>query len=53
MVVLGLFASMVGTMHFSRALTDRRLANVLLERGIQNGLVLIRSALPGAKPGTR
>jgi AcrR family transcriptional regulator len=42
--VLGLFASMVGTIQLSRALTDRRLADAVLEQGIQNGLVLIRAA---------
>lgn len=51
--VLGLFASMVGTMQLSRALTDRRMANAVLEQGIQNGLVLIHSASPGPKPLTR
>jgi TetR/AcrR family transcriptional regulator, transcriptional repressor for nem operon len=51
--VLGLFASMVGTMQFSRALTDRRMATAVLEQGIQNGLALIRSALPATKASTR
>jgi AcrR family transcriptional regulator len=43
-VVLGLFASMVGTIQLSRALTDRRMANAVLQQGIENGLVLIRAA---------
>ena len=51
--VLGLFASMVGTIQLSRALTDRRMANAVLEQGIQNGLVLIRSALAGTLPNLR
>lgn len=42
--VLALFASMVGTMQLSRALTDRPLADAVLEQGIRNGLMLIRSA---------
>lgn len=51
--VLGLFASMVGTLQFSRALTDRWMANAVLEQGIQNGLVLMHAAAPGTKPNTR
>ena len=51
--VLTLFASMVGTMQFSRALTDRKMANAVLERGVENGLVLIQFALAGTKSTTR
>lgn len=51
--VLGLFASMVGTIQLSRAMTDRRIANAILDQGIENGLVLIRSAMAGRKPNSR
>lgn len=51
--VLTLFASMVGTMQFSRALTDRKMANAVLERGVENGLVIIQFALAGTKSKTR
>lgn len=40
-VVLGMFASMVGTIQFSRALTDRELADAVLAQGVRNALVLI------------
>ena len=46
-------ASMVGTMQFSRALTDRKMANAVLERGVENGLVLIQFASAGTKSTTR
>ena len=42
--ILGVFASMVGTIQLSRALTDRRLADAVLEQGVRNALVLIESA---------
>ncbi len=41
---LSLFALLIGTLQLSRALADRRLADQVLERGIQNALAL----LPGA-----
>jgi TetR/AcrR family transcriptional regulator, transcriptional repressor for nem operon len=40
---LGVFAVMVGTLQVSRALTDRRLADDVLEQGIQNVLALLSS----------
>jgi TetR/AcrR family transcriptional repressor of nem operon len=46
--VLGMFASMVGTIQLSRALTDRPLADAVLEQGVQNAIDLIRSA--GSQP---
>ena len=41
---LSLFALLIGTLQLSRALTDRRLADEVLEHGINNALAL----LPGA-----
>jgi TetR/AcrR family transcriptional regulator, transcriptional repressor for nem operon len=38
---LGVFALMVGTLQVSRALADQRLANEVLEQGIQNALALL------------
>ena len=38
------FALMVGTLQVSRALADRRLADEVLEQGIQNALALLGSA---------
>ena len=38
---LSLFALLIGTLQLSRALTDRRLADELLERGIDNALALL------------
>jgi hypothetical protein len=38
---LGLFAMLIGTMQLSRALTDPRLADEVLEQGINNALALI------------
>ena len=37
---LTVFGMMVGTMQLSRALTDRRLADAVLEQGVQNALAL-------------
>ncbi|WP_322750642.1 MULTISPECIES: TetR/AcrR family transcriptional regulator [unclassified Frankia] len=39
---LGLFTLMVGTMQLSRALSDPRFADEVLEQGIQNALAFIR-----------
>jgi len=39
---LTVFGMMVGTMQLSRALTDRRLADAVLEQGVQNALALSR-----------
>jgi TetR/AcrR family transcriptional regulator, transcriptional repressor for nem operon len=39
---LTVFGMMVGTMQLSRALTDRRLADAILEQGVQNVLALLR-----------
>jgi TetR/AcrR family transcriptional regulator, transcriptional repressor for nem operon len=38
---LTVFGMMVGTMQLSRALTDRRLADAVLEQGVQNALALL------------
>jgi AcrR family transcriptional regulator len=38
---LSVFALMVGTLQLSRALADRRLADEVLEQGIQNALALL------------
>jgi TetR/AcrR family transcriptional regulator, transcriptional repressor for nem operon len=38
---LSLFALLIGTLQLSRALTDRRLADEVLERGIENALALL------------
>jgi AcrR family transcriptional regulator len=38
---LSLFALLIGTMQLSRALADRRLADEVLERGIENALALL------------
>ena len=38
---LSLFALLIGTLQLSRALVDRRLADEVLERGIQNALALL------------
>ena len=39
---LSLFALLIGTLQLSRALADRRLADEVLERGIENALALLR-----------
>lgn len=39
---LGLFTMVVGTMQPSRALSDPRFADEVLERGIQNALAFMR-----------
>lgn len=39
--VLGVFATMFGTLQVARALTDRELADEVLERGVQNALTLL------------
>ncbi len=41
---LSLFALLIGTLQLSRALTDRQLADEVLEQGIQNALALLPSA---------
>jgi TetR/AcrR family transcriptional repressor of nem operon len=38
---LSIYAGMVGTLQISRALADRRLADAVLEQGIQNALALL------------
>jgi AcrR family transcriptional regulator len=38
---LGVFATMVGTLQLSRALTDRDLADAVLEQGLRNVLALL------------
>ena len=44
---LGVFALMVGTLQVSRALADRRLADEVLEQGIQNALALLATPRQG------
>ena len=44
---LGVFALMVGTLQVSRALADQRLADEVLEQGIQNALALLGSSTEG------
>jgi TetR/AcrR family transcriptional repressor of nem operon len=39
---IGLFAMMVGTLQLSRALSDRKFADEVLEQGIENGLTFMR-----------
>jgi AcrR family transcriptional regulator len=39
---IGLFTMMVGTLQLSRALSDRKFADEVLERGIENGLTFMR-----------
>jgi TetR/AcrR family transcriptional repressor of nem operon len=39
--VLTVFGMMVGTMQLSRVLTDRQLADAVLEQGVQNALALL------------
>jgi AcrR family transcriptional regulator len=43
---LSIFAMMVGTLQLSRALADRRLADEVLEQGLQNALALLRAEHP-------
>jgi AcrR family transcriptional regulator len=43
---LSVFAMMVGTLQLSRALADRRLADEVLEQGLQNALALLRAEQP-------
>ena len=42
--VLSVYALMVGTLQFSRALADRQLADQVLEQGIQNALTVLDTA---------
>ena len=44
---LGVFALMVGTLQVSRALADQRLADEVLEQGIQNALALLGGGRQG------
>ena len=39
--MLSVFAVMVGTLHLSRSLADRQLADAVLEQGLQNALALL------------
>jgi len=43
-IVLGVVAMAIGTLQLSRALTDRQLADAILEQGIQNALALMAPA---------
>jgi AcrR family transcriptional regulator len=47
MKTLSVFALMVGTLQVSRALADRKLADEVLEHGIQNALALLGAEHPG------
>ncbi len=44
---LSVFALMVGTLQVSRALADQRLADEVLEQGIQNALALLGNGRQG------
>jgi len=44
---LNVFALMVGTLQVSRALADQRLADDVLEEGIQNALALLGTERTG------
>jgi AcrR family transcriptional regulator len=46
MKTLSVFALMVGTLQVSRALADRKLADEVLEQGIQNALALLGAEHP-------
>ncbi len=45
--MLSVYAMMVGTMQLSRAVTDRQLADDLLEQGIRNALAVLDAAATG------
>jgi AcrR family transcriptional regulator len=49
---LGVFALMVGTLQVSRALADQRLADEVLEQGIQNALALLGTPRADAPAAT-
>ena len=49
---LGVFALMVGTLQVSRALADQRLADEVLEQGIQNALAVLRDVAHPAAPSS-
>jgi TetR/AcrR family transcriptional repressor of nem operon len=40
-IVLGVFAMMIGTLQLSRALTDPKLADTVLEQGLQNAITAL------------
>jgi AcrR family transcriptional regulator len=44
LAVLGFFASMVGTLQLSRAITDPTLADEVLDQGLRNAMALIDAA---------
>jgi AcrR family transcriptional regulator len=46
----GLYALLVGTLQLSRAVADRRLADQILDDGIESALVLLRSKRVGREP---
>jgi TetR/AcrR family transcriptional repressor of nem operon len=48
---LGVFALMVGTLQVSRALADQRLADEVLEQGIQNALALLATSGAAGRRG--
>jgi TetR/AcrR family transcriptional regulator, transcriptional repressor for nem operon len=41
--VLSIYAGMIGTLQLSRALADRKLADEVLEQGVQNALTLVNA----------
>jgi AcrR family transcriptional regulator len=49
MKTLSVFALMVGTLQVSRALADRKLADEVLEHGIQNALALLGAEHPSIR----
>ncbi len=49
---LGVFALMVGTLQVSRALADKRLADDVLDQGIQNALVLLGTSTISSRDAT-
>ena len=49
MKTLSVFALMVGTLHVSRALADRQLADEVLEQGIHNALALLGAEQPSMR----
>jgi len=48
--VLGVFATVIGTLQLARALTDRKLADKVLEQGILNAVAALSAAEPRRRP---
>jgi AcrR family transcriptional regulator len=51
-LALSVFALMVGTLQLSRALSDRALADEVLEQGLQNALTLLNVKQPSRRTAT-